>query len=1127
MGNAAQQPLKSKDELREQRQVRARARAIALVERLLLEKAPELVAKKAKAGLSRDDSESIVVSLGDQLEGTFYLDARKHLRERLKTLREVTGGQVVLPPPATRIKRDKSPFAGEAFNLAARLEILTQQFHQELKHGLDFDHDAASFNSLVKRFKNQEPESVIGRRQQTLTIGRIVFSAITNGGMLHRRFYVQLPKMLCDHLRAHGDHAWLSFPLQNMDPKSDEAGLFDPTDPDQPVRRWFVDPVTLGLAARWRIDQSIEDCRLAAERVKTADALKAYLSYLSTRVRTNSGQAPRLTTKNLFDAAATRLSLYLPQIMVRYLKSVTEGSSLSERSWWRFANDLQVHYTSPRQDESESGPAMVDAPLITQRFAGDEAEFFALQESLIKILNQCLADPARPDETADNHVAAQAIRTTLEKRGSEMAPILNAWYRWVMWKLTRASKAQGRIVTSSANRYTVRLGNALIEIGAEMSIEDASESDWEAFYQDVLDSLKSNTDRTKAVDTLLQFQEFMWASFDVPLVTIEGQSGSRSRPRICLVNDNDYRRLMTVLDNGEQPSHRRQMLRLIAMLMYRVGLRPREIIGLEYRLIQGASRNSLEAGTAYPVLYLRVTSQEKLKTSSAVRQIPLPWFLTPAELAEFNQHLAQRLRAYRAKDQRSMLILSTARNNNQPLSQAESLSSLTHLLRLITDDPAMVAYSLRHSCFSHLFEALLSPDRKREGCRGSQLLRNGHTPREVAYSISSLAGHLDPVITLQFYVHMQDFVAYKTLAKNQVDLPLAIWSTLEGINLDSLEQRRRRLALDREQKKEKDENKNEDNNEMPQWLDTSRQLIRKLKCPMPKMRLGKDAPLPSIEFPERTLLELDMDDINALLLSGQRSYSYQARAEFFDLPARQIRAFFDHSQRLAGKISEAYSAKQQFRNLKVKSHSQIPEMFRRPQPGRFGPAPPNTRAERAEAGRIYKLLGNRALTLGFEPETVQKQILRPIRGILAAHARSESIIRANSAEQFQLFISTLRGLLIQQNRIEIEIESLPKIEPVDAKQWIKHLRKLAGAHKLRAAAGQEKLTRRSRHYPDFGIVKIRVLEVATAEVGELKRDARRRVGDRAGAGWRVGCFYACSALAALMDLPLDSSAGSP
>lgn len=1107
MGNPAQKQVSPSEGRRITARNRATVDANSHWKELLAEKAPDLVAEKPGAGLSRKVCEEVWLAVQKERPEADLLRVRQAFRLQLKELAAKTGGTVVMPPPMSVIRRDQSPFANDALISIRKLNLLLLAFHSDLKKGTDFDYEAAMFRTLVKRFKNQDPEVVIARRHQTLTLGRIVFSAIVNGGMLLRQYYPMLPAMLYDKLQAHGDYAWLSFPLPQSGSNDHDEDTDGANDPDLSVRRWILDPLTLGLVTRWRLDQPIAECRNAAENIKTSDALKAYLSYLRSRVKQEYGEAPQLTTRTLFNAARARLSLYLPQVEVKFLSSLTEGSSMSERSWWRFAHDLQVQFTSPRADEEQSGQAAVDAERIESGFSGQEADFYSTQESLIKALNRCLIDPSEPDRFQENNLAAREIMEILRSRESDMAPIINAWYRWITFKLTRASKAQGRIATSSARRYTIRLGLRLVEVGAEMSIEGTSGGDWEEFYQDVLDAIESDNDRVAAVGTLQQFHQFLMVYYDVPPATIAGQTGTGSRPRISLVTEQDYQRLLVALggDNGVDGdknhgiSHHQRVLRLIAILMFRIGLRPAEILGLKYRLFHGASRRSLRNGTADPILYLKVTSGAKLKSSSAVRQIPLAWFLKPDELKEFTQYLADREDAYRADAKKNMLILSTTKNNNDRLKLRESLGVLTELLRSLTGDPTIVAYSLRHSCLTHLFAALYLPR--------SPFLRNGHLPREAIYSISTMAGHLDPVITLQFYIHLQDWVAHQILAELQEDLPLATWSTLANIDYKSLEQRRRRRA----RAGDKD----------PQWLDFSRQAIRKLECPLPDTQSGEDVEIPSLEFPERTLLDLEMDDINAMLLSGRRSFSDQKRAEFFDLPVEQVRAFFQHSRGLARELSEAYSAKKRFRNLKIKSYLHTPEMFRRPQPGQLGPAPPNTRQERTEADRIYKLLGNRANGLDLEPGVVKDKILKPVRSLLAAQSRSESVIRATSAEQFVSHIKTLRELHIDQTRIEVGIESLPQSKPVNSGQWIKHLCSLAGSQKLRVTSGHEDLTRRSRHHPEFGIVKIRVLELAAPEAGEPKSEARDRVGTRAGAGWRVGCFYSCAALAALMALPLD------
>ena len=74
--------------------------------------------------------------------------------------------------------------------------------------------------------------------------------------------------------------------------------------------------------------------------------------------------------------------------------------------------------------------------------------------------------------------------------------------------------------------------------------------------------------------------------------------------------------------------------------------------------------------------------------------------------------------------------------------------------------------------------------------------------------------------------------------------------------------------------------------------------------------------IPTLDIPERTLLDLNMDDTNELGLSNHRSHSDQVRAEIFDLPVEQIHGFSKHCRSLAGKESGAHAKKNDTEILK-------------------------------------------------------------------------------------------------------------------------------------------------------------------------------------------------------------------
>lgn len=335
--------MKRTSEERRQARLQDEQRALSTVEHLLGKVAPDLVAKRAGAGLSRKDSESLVKQVEPAIEPRHWKAARKHLRKRLKDLEAATGGSVRLPPPATYIKRDKSPLAGNAMTLVSELELLIERFLVDVRENLDAPiHPVIIERKLTekeskkkdkKRAKEQkkseeqkEAERKKAEKQKAKrehnhrlrTLGRIVFSAIVNGGLLNQSLYRKLLPELCDGLHAHKELAWVSFPLDDRDPDDhdddDEEPAGEGIDFDAPVRRWFLDPVTLGLVTRWHSAYSGDERREVIERTKVQNALGHYVKYLRTLPITGAELRTAAVTNptELFRAATARTSLYLP-----------------------------------------------------------------------------------------------------------------------------------------------------------------------------------------------------------------------------------------------------------------------------------------------------------------------------------------------------------------------------------------------------------------------------------------------------------------------------------------------------------------------------------------------------------------------------------------------------------------------------------------------------------------------------------------------------------------------------------------------------------------------------------------------------------------------------------------------
>lgn len=1106
MGNSAKPvDLLSGSEFRRQVRATARRRALALVDQLITQVAPDLSSGQPGAGLTREQSMKIVEDLQADVSAGQLRSCRKYLRAKLRQLAAQTKGEVVEPPRETYVRRDESPFAGEALSLIRGLNALLAQF------AADIQDELPGSDSTARGSVDCGPETPAEAKARCrLALGRILFSAVVNGGLVHERLLRQLLPALCVDLQGRGDYAWVSFSLDGPD-ETESAGEEDDDDDDDKqspdvldlhVRRWFLDPVTLGLVTRWRASRALDGCRRDLEVTTAHQALTSYLSYLRKRglppggAKVGRSWGPRLLIK----AARARLSLYLPQVLVRFLSSLSAGQSMSERTWWRY----RFNHWVPGESRQDPGPDLTtelaaETQPLKHEFRGNVLAFYRLQEELLEILRQCLSQPKELKNSVKAACAVRAIEGVVKQRRNDLSPLLFSYYQWILWKLSRPSKRQGRIRVVSAKRYTSRLGRALIALGTELSPAEMNPSDWEEFYDDVLESLESPVDRRKARGNLRDLHDFLMITINAPQVAIDGDASAGSRGRATLITDEDYGLALEALEQSSGQAHRSRVLRLIVILMYRVGLRPHEIVELEYGHFHGCGLSALRARSARPVLYLKARSRGDLKTRSAVRQIPLYWFLQDSEMEEFQAYLYDKISNYREDKLETAVLFTTQLGSNDAIPKKEIFGLVTDLFRQVTGDQNVVAYSLRHSCLSNLFLEISRPRSQ-----------NIPVPREATYALSTLAGHLDPDVSLGTYIHLQDYAAHLQLRAFLADQPIAFWASLEGKRASSLHQRRSRSGAG---------NDDADNDSgCPQWLDTSRRLIRKLDLGRPTARPRQKVELPEQAFEPLSLLDLDIETLHALFFSHLRNHSEEARARLFDLPSWQIKSLTTTSVRLGGYESAPIAGESNSRTLrKLPKGRKLPARFRRAQPGMMAPAPPNYRREEmAEAQRIHKLLIKRAQELRLDKSRVLETILKPVRDLLFAHSRSESVIRITSAAQLISTITTLRSLNIPPGRIEIEIEALPSSDMPDAGRWMRKLHQLSKSRKLKMGATNARVTRRSRKYPEFGILKLRVLELAKPNVGESIRNARDRSGERAGSGWRVGCYYALVVLTSLL-----------
>lgn len=132
------------------------------------------------------------------------------------------------------------------------------------------------------------------------------------------------------------------------------------------------------------------------------------------------------------------------------------------------------------------------------------------------------------------------------------------------------------------------------------------------------------------------------------------------------------------------------------------------------------------------------------------------------------------------------------------------------------------------------------------------------------------------------------------------------------------------------------------------------------------------------------------------------------------------------------------------------------------------------------------------------------------------YSRSEALMRVMSENQLEDAVRTLRSIGIAPERIELEVEALPSAVDVTSDKWRRQLWRWARTSKLSWRDTNRNVTRRSRSYADFGIVKIRVLARRPRAAGTRSSAKSTGVKAQAAVGWRVGCFYSVAAIEAAL-----------
>ena len=325
---------------------------------------------------------------------------------------------------------------------------------------------------------------------------------------------------------------------------------------------------------------------------------------------------------------------------------------------------------------------------------------------------------------------------------------------------------------SSILQYVRTIGYEWLYFSAEQPLDIWSEEEFETHYDDILEYkavIRSNTTTLYAAKLLQRLHNFTTDKYDLPSVTIE-QTKKGRRVRAELISPQAYRAIIAQI-LGSVDILEREMFALLFILVYRTGMRKKEILGLKFNDIEGIK-------SALPSVVIRPNHYRSTKTKSSIRRVPVFALLKPDELNLFINFVQSNI-----SDNPNKFIF-TLSSEQCPIDDHVPLQLLKKVLKDISIDDNVATHTFhgfRHTAVSNLSLVLLGhPDlvqsltnyndsdvlRIKQGLLGEHI-----DAQDRWYALSGMMGHLSPQRSFEYYNHFATLMATYALSVADIRLP--------------------------------------------------------------------------------------------------------------------------------------------------------------------------------------------------------------------------------------------------------------------------------------------------------------------------------------------------------------------
>lgn len=522
------------------------------------------------------------------------------------------------------------------------------------------------------------------------------------------------------------------------------------------LRRWYPDPLTLGLIATF----------LHGEFVEQGYEKESLWSVLSDTFK-------RVDSK-----------------VIRYIRSVealcSVGAGVIENMPNCDIDQLTVAYLSGKVS-SASLPHDVYKNISTSSISGVTAQY---QKHVSKRGNVTIQLRQHSDESVNIEKTISDLRLALapkdangQKRSNKMAiaslneirksPLKFNFEVLLLW-LEDMLKTR-KIKVSSASRYWSAIGTPWLAHTSDIDFKSFESEDFDELYRLILNTTSSDKNRRYMAARLDQIHSFLQRQYQLPSLTSplsDGEGKVSQYVRAYYIPQFAFAEVLSLLDQSLDDKGLRLVLKVLFIIAIRTGMRLGELLKLRINDIESSDDSWV---------FVRSNKFADGKSLSSLRKIPLNVLLLSEEVEFIKRYISTKRQIAKSDN---ILLFSESNTPHVPLNPTSVGNVFSQIASAVTGVTSTF-HGLRHTALSNLHlvvedQILLLKDLVgysqndiSEIKRMLGFTESNTFARDKYWLLASFAGHTTPETTFGNYLHFTDYIAAQKIRSVFNSIPKA------------------------------------------------------------------------------------------------------------------------------------------------------------------------------------------------------------------------------------------------------------------------------------------------------------------------------------------------------------------